>query len=289
MALPHEQKPRKARKGWKITAGILLVLIAAVIGIGIWQRNNIEAVVQYTKYTQEELETQLQDNDAAIEDALQAALDAAKQVDAEAKGEAPDVSDTVVTPEVPSESKEEPQGENAAEAPETPAEKPADKPQNGIPQAQKPVEDKVTTPVVTPAPSKPEVQKPTESKPAQPTGDYERQLKVIVDQAYALRSEYVQALEDLQAEAVSAYKAIPAEQRNTKNITSFVNKYINKANALEKACDGKMDALVKDLTALQKKYGQSMELVDTMKYTYANEKSLKKAWYMAELEQRGLI
>jgi len=47
--------------------------------------------------------------------------------------------------------------------------------------------------------------------------------------------------------------------------------------------------LVKDLTALQKKYGQSMELVDTMKYTYANEKSLKKAWYMAELEQRGLI
>lgn len=274
MALPHEQQPRKARKGLKITAGILLVLIAAVIGIGIWQRNNIEAVVQYTKYTQEELETQLQDNDAAIEDALQAALDAAKQVDAEAKAEAE-------APEVPSDSKEETQGK--------PPETPADKPQNGIPQAQKPVEDKVTTPVVTPAPSKPEVQKPTESKPAQPTGDYERQLKVIVDQAYALRSEYVQALEDLQAEAVSAYKAIPKAQRNTKNITSFVNKYINKANALEKACDGKMDALVKDLTALQKKYGQSMELVDTMKYTYANEKSLKKAWYMAELEQRGLI
>ena len=50
-----------------------------------------------------------------------------------------------------------------------------------------------------------------------------------------------------------------------------------------------MDVLVKDLEALQKKYGQSYELVEQMIYTYANEKSLKKAWYMAELESRGMI
>lgn len=288
MALPHEPKPHKSRKGLKITAGILLVLIAAVVGIGIWQKNNIEAVMQYSKYSQEELETQLQDNDTAINDALQAALDAAKQVDAEAESDTQaEIPDVDVTPDTSDETKEEPEGETQKDPAPT---KPADKPQTGVPQAPQPAEDKVTTPTVAPETSKPEAEKPTESKPAQPTGPtYEQQLQVIVDKAYALRSEYVQALEDLQAEAVSAYKAIPKAQRNTKNITAFVNKYVNKATSLEKTCDGKMDALVKDLTALQKKYGQSMDLVDTVKYTYANEKSLKKAWYMAELEKRGLI
>ena len=32
-----------------------------------------------------------------------------------------------------------------------------------------------------------------------------------------------------------------------------------------------------------------MSLVDTAIMTYANEKSLKKAWYMAELEKKGLM
>ena len=36
-------------------------------------------------------------------------------------------------------------------------------------------------------------------------------------------------------------------------------------------------------------YGEDMELVNTVAYTYANEKSLKKAWYMIELQRRGLI
>ena len=80
---------------------------------------------------------------------------------------------------------------------------------------------------------------------------------------------------------------MPREKRTTKNITAFVSTYISKANALEKQCDGEMDKLVGELTQLQKKYGQSMELVQRVKYTYANEKSLKKAWYMAELEKRG--
>ena len=50
-----------------------------------------------------------------------------------------------------------------------------------------------------------------------------------------------------------------------------------------------MDVIIAELTALQKEYGKDMELVGTVAYTYANEKSLKKAWYMNELQRRGLI
>ena len=160
------------------------------------------------------------------------------------------------------------------------------------PQSSTPVVKPEVKPEVEPVqPTKPAEEQVTEqpAKPVQTGPTYEQQLQVIVDKVYALREEYLQALDDLQAEAVAAYKEIPADDRTTKDLTTFVNTYINKATDLEKACDGRMDELAKELTQLQKKYGQSMELVNTMKYTYANEKSLKKAWYMSELEKRGMI
>ena len=134
------------------------------------------------------------------------------------------------------------------------------------------------TPQTTPQP-KPESNGPT----------YKEQLQAIVDRVYALRGEYVSALEAMEKEASAAYSAIPPAERTKKKLIDFASVYISKATNLEKECDGKMDTLVADLEALQKKYGQSNELVDQMIYTYANEKSLKKAWYMAELESRGMI
>ena len=120
-------------------------------------------------------------------------------------------------------------------------------------------------------------------------GDYEARLNDIVGRIHSLRSEYLGALDALQAEAEAAYKAIPPSQRKGSKLTSFVSTYISKGTALEQSCDGRMDSLVAELRALQREYRQSMDLVDAVKYTYANEKSLKKAWYMSELERRGFI
>lgn len=284
MAVPQKPRPRK---GLKITAGILLLLTAAVLGVGLWQKNNIEAVMQYTKYSQEELEQQLESNDKAVEDVLKEALETAQKVDAESNAQTGSA-----TPK--------PEDDPSAGVAEDPSEKPTEEPEAGT-DPSLPVQPSEPRPAesVKPSESKPtESQKPSESrqeeqKPAaqqpQTPSTYEKELNVIVDKVYALRSEYLQALEDLQSEAVSAYKAIPKAQRTKKELTSFAGTYISKATSLEKTCDGKMDVLVRELTALQKKYGQSMELVDTVKYTYANEKSLKKAWYMSELSKRGMI
>lgn len=301
---PHKHiEPRKKRKGLWITMGILLILAAGIVGIGFWQKNNLEAMKQYTQFTQEELEQQLQDNDQKVQDILNAALEAAKTVDSENASsqmsqepvKTPD--ETVKEPETDAQQPAEPQPEPTVPiVPTTPVEPPviADPPQPQQPSTAVP-----QAPVTPPAqaetpPEAPEASKPAESPPVQETPvvtgpTYEEQLQAIVDRVYALRAEYLQALDDLQAEAVAAYKAIPKSQRTKKAIINFVSTYITKATTLEKQCDGKMDALVKELAQLQKKYGQTMELVDAVKYTYANEKSLKKAWYMSELEKRGMI
>ena len=267
---PKKRKPRR----W---AAVILLLLSILIGIGLWQKNNIEAMVNYGKYSQQELEQQLESNDQQVEDLLQAALEAAKQVDAEMKTEAEAQPNAEAEAEVPADTTSPSEPSNPVSVPEAPkTEQPQSKPE-----AQSPSDP-------------PKAQQPTagekapEARPPVPTGPtYEQQLKAITDKVYALRTRFLKALDDLQAEAIAAYKAMPREKRTTKNITAFVSTYISKANALEKQCDGEMDKLVGELTQLQKKYGQSMSLVNQVKYTYANEKSLKKAWYMAELEKRG--
>lgn len=286
---PHKHtKPQKRRKGLWIALCILLILAAGVVGVGIWQKNNLEAVKQYTQYTQEELEQQLQENDKQVQDVLNAALEAAKKVDSE-NTTTPEQQTPAGTPDNTVETPDAvvPEPKNPVAEPLTPADTP---PVNEAPQPE--------TPPVTETPQTPATapETPTVSEtpvvpetPAETDPSYEAQLQAIVDKVYTLREEYLIALDEMLEAAKADYKAIPKSQRTQKAIISFVSTYISKANALEKQCDGKMDALVKELTQLQKKYGQTMELVDAVKYTYANEKSLKKAWYMSELEKRGMI
>lgn len=232
------EKPNKRRRAVWIVLVIVLVLVVGIGALAMWQKNNIEAVVQYTQYSKEELETKLEENDKEVEQVLEEAISNAQKVDAEAK-------------------------------PMEPA---------------KPVEPEPAEPA---DPEAPQPAEPVPEAPKEPT--YEEQLKALVDRVYALRDEYVQALENMEQEAVETYRALPPEKRTKKGKIEFASGYITKATELERECDGKMDELVKELDALQKKYNQSTELVNTVKYTYAKEKSLKKAWYMSRLEEKGMI
>ncbi len=227
------KRTKNGRRKWPWVL-LIVFLILAVAGYSLyrWQENNIEAVKNYTQYTQEELEVQLQENTQQVQDMLEAALAAAQEIDA----------------------RQQLQGTDEEDRPDA-------------------IEQTVAEQTV-----------PVEKKPS-----YEELLKAIVDKVYALRKEYVDALEKLEDDGIAAYKAIPAEKRKGKYLVDFASTYISKASGLEKDCDKKMDGLVAELEALQKQFGQSDELVQQVIDTYAKEKSLKKAWYMSELEKRGMV
>ena len=72
-------------------------------------------------------------------------------------------------------------------------------------------------------------------------------------------------------------------------LMNLAGSYLDRANALEAQCDSQMDEIVTAMESLIRANGGDMALVDKVVYTYANEKSLKKAWYMSELEQKGLV
>ena len=98
-----------------------------------------------------------------------------------------------------------------------------------------------------------------------------------------------QEIDTMYADAKAEYLALPAEKRTTTQLAKMAKGYLSRANALEKECDGKMDEVIRAMETLIRDNNGDLTLVDTVVYTYANEKSLKKSWYMTKLEQKGLL
>ena len=118
---------------------------------------------------------------------------------------------------------------------------------------------------------------------------YQKKLSELIAKVYVLREEYTNALAGMEASAKSDYYALPESQRTASKLAPLVSSYLAKATALEKECDGKMDELIAEMEKLISDNGGDMSLTDTVFDTYVKEKSLKKAWYMSRLQEKGLI
>lgn len=154
-------------------------------------------------------------------------------------------------------------------------------------------ETPATPPVQTPTPLPRESAAPSEApaETPEPTPDAaaERSLAELVAEVYVLREEYTAALDAMETAAKSDYAAIPAAERTAARLTGLVGTYLDRAAALERECDARMDAIVAEMEAIIAVSGGDETLPATVFDTYVNEKSLKKAWYMSRLQQKGLI
>ena len=250
------------RKVLCIVLGLLVVLLA---GLYWWQRENVKAVKDAVSYTSGELEEKMAENQQVIRDAVDAAPEIVVREVTEEERQA--LREGTMTQEELVERLQDTGGQTAAEpsagdkAPETPAK--------------------------AEAPAKTATDPPVEQKPAEST--YQKELSAIIAKVYVLREEYTMTLDNMYEAAKAEYKALPASKRTKSNLVKMAKGYLNKATDLEKECDQKMDAIVTAMEKLIKENNGDMGLIDTVVYTYANEKSLKKSWYMSKLEEKGLI
>ena len=253
---------------------VLALLLAALAALAYWQKNNIAALLAYKNAgSQEEIEQQMQQNQQAIADAVEKNPDIVVRDLTEEEKQA--LRDGTLTQEELTERLTETPKEETPKAEEKPAEqKPAEQPK----QEQKPTEQK---PAEQPEPEQKPAEQPVES-------EYQKQLSAVIAKVYVLREKFTIALDNLQAEAVSVYTAIPEADRTKAKLAKFVSEFLARGTALEKECDAEMDAIIAELDALISANKGDYSIIDTVVETYASEKSLKKAWYMAELEKRGL-
>lgn len=250
----------------KIACAVLGGVLLCAGGLTAWQWNNISAALSFARYSQEELEGKLDQNDQAIKDAVQNIPNVTiRDVTQEEKDA---LKDGTLTQEelIQSLIQSEP--------------KPEQKPES------KPPQDSQTTPDV---PITEPEQPPRQEEPEQQKSDFETRLNELIAKVYVLREEFLIKLDQTQMAAIADYKAIPADQRTTKKIASLVSGYLSKGLDMEKECDAQIEQIVVEMEALLKKNGGDLSIAQTVYDTYVEEKSLKKAWYMAELKKRGMM
>lgn len=245
----------------KITCGVLAGLLLTVGAVAYWQRNNVDALLKATRYSAEEIEEKRKENQQKVQEKVDAqpALTVRDLTEEERQA----LREGSITQEELTEKLVE-----AVKPQPTPA---------------------TSAPAQTPASSAPAETPPSVEPPVVEPAQWEKDLSALIARVYVLREEYTIALDNMQSEARAEYRAMAAEERAKTALMKFARGYVTRALELEKECDAQMDDVVSRMETIIRENKGDMTLVDTVVETYASEKSLKKAWYMAELEKRGWI
>lgn len=252
-------------KRWMKILCIVLALLAALLaGLYWWQRENLKAVKDAASHSSEELEEKLAENQQQIRDVVDAAPEIVVREVTEEERQA--LRDGTMTQEELIERLLDPGEQSDSTAAPGMEETP-------------PGED-------AKAPAKTLTVPAEQPKPAE--DPYQKELSAIIAKVYVLREDFTMALDNMYDEAKAEYIALPAEKRTKSNLMVLASKYLSKATALEKECDARMDEIVADMEKLIQENNGDMSLVDTVVYSYANEKSLKKSWFMSKIQEKGL-
>lgn len=255
-----------------ILCTILVLLAVSLAGLFWWQRDNLKAIHAATQHTSAELEEKLEENQQMIEEAVRSASEVTVREVTEEERQA--LRDGSMTQE---QLMERLTGSGGGEPSQPDAE-------SAVPASRPESDGKTDAPVAktdTPAVS--------EKSEQSAESAYQKELSALIAKVYVLREEYTLALDTMYADAKAEYLALPAEKRTKTQLLKMARGYLSRASALEKECDGKMDEIVRAMEKLLRENDGDFGLVDTVVYTYANEKSLKKSWYMSKLEQKGLL
>lgn len=242
----------------KIFLGILAALILGLGALAIWWHDEIGMVINGLRYSPEELEQRLEENEQVIRDATQIVPDVPIREITEEDRQA--LKDGTITTDELVQSLvvpiQKPEQDTAVDAPQQPE-------QGG---AQQP-EPEPQTPQVT---------------------DYQKQLASILAEVYVLREEFLIKLDNLLAQAKAEYLALAPEDRGGTALANLAAKYFPLANSLELECDARMREIIGRMETLLEENGGDLSIAQAVMDAYLEEKSLKKSWYLAELKKRGI-
>ena len=229
------------KKKTKVLFVFLIFIAALILGIGIWQWNNIVAVYKTVTTTQEQLEQEINKNKQKLEEELTRKYS------------------TIVSDFSAEEEKKLIKGEITVE--------------QAVENLNKRYEKKKNERASTGQSNNINTEKIDEL-----IGD-----KVI--ELYSLKAYYLGQLGQMEAKVKNEYAAMPIEKKNLVGKKELVSKHMSVALGLMNQCDAKVAELVAGLESELKKLGGDTSIVKTIKDTYENEKTLKKAQYLKLLNE----
>ena len=111
--------------------------------------------------------------------------------------------------------------------------------------------------------------------------EYNKKVADLVAKIYVIKGNFLALLSEFENKIISDYKALPSSQRTNAKKAQIVADNMSYIAGLEAQCDAQVKAVTDELTALMKAQGKDTSLVDAINKAYAQEKELKKAYYIS--------
>lgn len=290
-------KKKGLKKVLLIICMVILILLLALIGVAVWQKDNIKAFVLSRRYSSEEIIEQISEIDNQLKQEIEKYFpDGIREYTEEEKEEIKSgkTSEKQVLAKILSEKNEE------LEAKENMTEEEL-KIYENIVEIQKKLDPNITvkkdtSEIVVPKPiekkSNSEInvvgeKSQTGSSNSKPnsankgnTVTAESIISKYVSELYMLESKYISAIEGIVASAKSEAKSKGLTKKDTSQLLSIGAKYTGNINSLEASCDAEVENVITNLTRDLNRLGADTSIISTIRTAYANEKSLKRAYYM---------
>jgi len=228
---------------------LLFVFIIASTAVGIWQRNNIKAIVEFSRYSNKEISDKMVKDKEALKE--------------EIKGSAPDLIRDFT-----------PEEQQLIASGKVTIDEMVKKVLNEQSNASQNVkEDSATT------------KSSTSTSPSQ--SENASKINAVINEQvakmYGFEAYYLGQLGSIESNAKSGATSSSADGKTVIN-RKTISQYINTAASLESKCDAKINAVLSSLKTQLVNLGGDVSIVDTLRNAYENEKSLKKAYYMSLLK-----
>lgn len=251
-------KKKKRRIAWIVVIAFLVVLVSAAAVFAYTQANNIKALNYVRKYSPQQRQEILEDNEKQVQKILE---------------KFPEVKVSPLNKEQESLLKNGELSEDDAMKlimGESAAEETEPSPTGGTETDKVPMNEETLS-----NEEKAEKRISDSDTDISNTGSDSstRQIQELFARIYLLRSRFSGELDGLIEQAKQEY----ISQSGTVDKTALGKKYLGKGTALEKQCDSEMEDLLSQLQVVLKNTGGDMAVVDEIRKTYKNEKSIKKA------------
>lgn len=114
---------------------------------------------------------------------------------------------------------------------------------------------------------------------AQDTKDKDKIISQYMSELYKLQNEYTSKAEATIAEGASYYESIKKHPQDAVARANTITKFTSVVRNLEKECDSKVEAVIRNMTADLNAIGADTSIIASVRATYANEKQLKLSYY----------
>ncbi len=285
------------KKFLKVLGIIILIIVVIVAALAIWQWKYIMALYDGIRYDEKSLgEKQVKATEKTVSDVGKYLEASVRELTEEEKQKiaSGELSQTELMAQIISEATgvalPEPEPESQPAGPvatqggnEAQSGQPEPQPSNG--NAAQPPENNAaqpnnsnSEPVVQPTSPSTEQVEPSKPEAPKPTSD--QLVAESVGQLYSLQAQYTGQIAGLVARAKAYYNQQKKENGVAAARANTLSQFSGELSGMESACDGKVEAVLADLSSNLKAIGADTSIISTLRAAYKNEKAAQRAVYV---------